>query len=143
MYPIVPQNARQASADTVLPSGGGPDQQSPVFIPKGMLVGWNLYSMQRRTDLYGEDAEEFKPERWLDEDGKKGIRPGWTFLPFNGGPRICIGQQFALFETSYILVRLLQEFSAIETRESGPWRENLTVTCTVFPGCNVAFTPRV
>ena len=127
MYPIVPQNARQASADTTLPSGGGPDQQLPVFIPKGMLVGWNLYSMHRRTDIYGEDAEEFKPERWLDEDGKKGIRPGWAFLPFNGGPRICIGQQFALYETSYILIRLLQEFSAIESRESGPWRENLTV----------------
>lgn len=49
--------------------------------------------MHRRKDLYGEDAEEFKPERWLDEDGKKGLRVGWEYLPFNGGARICIGRE--------------------------------------------------
>ena len=34
----------------------------------------------------------------------------WSFVPFNGGPRICLGQQFALTEASYVTVRLLQEF---------------------------------
>jgi len=48
--------------------------------------------MHRRKDYFGEDAEDFRPERWLDdpETGKKGLRPGWEFLPFNGGPRICL-----------------------------------------------------
>lgn len=40
----------------------------------------------------------------------------WQYIPFNGGPRICIGQQFALTEMSYSLVRLFQEFEAVESK---------------------------
>ena len=43
--------------------------------------------MHRRKDYYGEDADEFKPERW------EKLRPGWEYLPFNGGPRICLGRE--------------------------------------------------
>ena len=93
LYPVVPENDREAEVDTVLPVGGGEDGKSPVFVKKGQLVHWSLYTMHRRKDLYGEDAELFKPERWLDEGGKKGLRVGWEFLPFNGGPRICIGRR--------------------------------------------------
>lgn len=96
LHPVVPENDRQAEVDTVLPVGGGEDEKSPVFVKKGQLVHWSLYSMHRRKDLYGEDAEDFKPERWLDEGGKKGLRVGWEYLPFNGGPRICIGRRFLL-----------------------------------------------
>ena len=92
LHPVVPGNTRQAYADTVLPRGGGPDGRSPVFVRKGMLVGWSVYAMHRRRDLFGEDAEEFRPERWLGPDG---LRPGWEYLPFNGGPRICLGRELA------------------------------------------------
>lgn len=93
LYPVVPENGRQAEVDTVLPVGGGEDETSPVFVKKGQMVSWSLYTMHRRKDLYGEDAESFVPERWLDEgEGKKGLRVGWEYLPFNGGPRICIGR---------------------------------------------------
>jgi len=94
LYPIVPENDRQAIQDTVLPVGGGEDGKSPILIKKGQMVHWSLWTMHRRKDIYGEDAEEFKPERWLDEDGKKGLRVGWEYLPFNGGPRICIGREY-------------------------------------------------
>lgn len=94
LYPIVPGNAREALADTVIPVGGGEDGLSPFFVPKGTPVSWDIYTMHRRKDLFGDDAEAFRPERWLDEDGRKGLRPGWEFLPFNGGPRICLGREF-------------------------------------------------
>ncbi len=93
LHPVVPENSRQAIVDTVLPVGGGEDEKSPVFVAKGQIVHWSLYTMHRRKDLYGEDAEAFKPERWLDQDdGTKGLRVGWEYLPFNGGPRICVGR---------------------------------------------------
>lgn len=81
-HPIVPINSRQALEDTTLPLGGGPDGRSPFFVKKGSIVAWNIYVMHRRKDLYGEDAEDFKPERWLDdpETGKKGLRPSWEYL---------------------------------------------------------------
>lgn len=145
LHPVVPLNAREAKEDTTLPLGGGPDGRAPIFIKKGGLVSWNLYSMHRRKDFYGEDAEEFRPERWLDdpETGKKGLRPGWEYLPFNGGPRICLGQQFALTEASYATVRLCQTFSGIETRDpEAQWIEFLTLTGVSLNGAKVALTPR-
>lgn len=93
LHPVVPANGRQALVDTVLPRGGGPDGKSPMFVPKDALVAYGVYAMQRRKDLYGADAQEWKPERWLDDKEKKGLRVGWEYLPFNGGPRICIGRE--------------------------------------------------
>lgn len=93
LYPVVPENERQAVQDTVLPLGGGEDGKSPVLLRKGDSAHWMLWTMHRRKDLYGEDAADFRPERWLDEGDRKGLRLGWEFLPFNGGPRICIGRE--------------------------------------------------
>lgn len=182
LYPVVPINAKFANKDTWLPRGGGADGQSPIFVQKGQMVIWVLYSMHRRKDLWGQDAEEFRPERW------EGLLPGFNFLPFNGGPRICpgksiflhsrrslpsispslfsslslplpsslpdcailakthrlifhyLGQQFALTEASYTIVRLCQQFSKIEVvpgQEDRPWTESLNLTCAVAGGVNV------
>ncbi|KAJ5992499.1 Cytochrome P450 E-class [Penicillium sp. IBT 35674x] len=54
------------------------------------------------------NAGDFKLERW------EACRSGWKYLPFDGGPRICIGQQFALTEAGYVLVRMLQRFDGLE-----------------------------
>lgn len=71
-------SARMANTDTVLPTGGGEDGESPLLVQKGQLVGWSKYAMQRRKDIYGEDADEFRPERW------ETLQPGWSYLPFSG-----------------------------------------------------------
>ena len=86
LYPSVPFNQRHALKDTCIPVGGGPDGTKPVYVKKGVNVDYSVYMIHRRKDLWGEDADEFRPERW---DGR---RTGWEYLPFNGGPRICIGQ---------------------------------------------------
>ena len=95
LYPSVPVNDRRANKTTFLPRGGGPDRMSPVLIPKGANVGYSVYSMHRRPDLYGMDAELFRPERW-DEDmpmRSDKTNAAWGYLPFNGGPRICLGSK--------------------------------------------------
>lgn len=123
LYPVVPVNGRYANKDTTLPRGGGKDGKSKLFVPKGSSVDYSVFVMQRRRDIWGEDADDFKPERWVNR------KVGWEYLPFNGGPRICIGQQFALTEASFVTVRLLQRYDKIENMETDHIvRHNLTLT---------------
>lgn len=75
---------------TTLPVGGGPTGKSPIFVRRGEGVGYCVYAMHRRRDIYGDDADEFRPERWENGLEKK---VGWAYLPFNGGPRICLGSK--------------------------------------------------
>lgn len=84
-----------------------------------------MYSMHRWKATYGPDAEEFRPERW---EAEKGLRPGWDFLPFGGGARVCLGQQYALTEAYYVTVRLMQRYRRMESRDERPFRERITVT---------------
>ncbi|KAF2280043.1 cytochrome P450 [Westerdykella ornata] len=137
IHPVVPGNSRYAIRDTVLPCGGGKDGQSPLFVPRGTVVAYSPYAMHRRTDIYGPDANEYRPERW------EKLRPGWEYLPFNGGPRICLGQQYALTEASFVTVRLVQEFERLESRDpnGGVWQESLTLTCCSKNGTKVGLFP--
>ena len=131
LMPVVPANSRTAVRDTILPLGGGPDGKSPVLVTKGTTVSYSIWSMHRREDFYGPDALDFKPERW------EFLRPGWEYLPFNGGPRACVGQQYALIEASYATVRLMQTFARIESRDQREWREWLAITLASGVGCKV------
>ena len=67
LYPIVQGTSRVATKDLVLPLGGGDHGQSPVFVSAGTLVVFHFVALHKREDLWGEDADEFKPERWQDE----------------------------------------------------------------------------
>ena len=59
-------------------------------------------------------AEEFDPDRFIDARLHKYLTPNpFIFLPFNAGPRICLGQQFAYNEMSFLIIRLLQNFDTI------------------------------
>jgi cytochrome P450 len=120
-----------------LPLGGGKDGQSPVFVRKGTMVGYNIYAMHRRTDIYGPDAAVFRPERWKEA----GLRPRWGYLPFNGGPRVCLGQRYALTEAGYVLVRMGQLFEKLESRDAGPWEESLALTLCSRNGTKVSLGP--
>lgn len=134
LHSVVPFNSRCTVRDTTLPTGGGPDGTLPVFVPKGTEVNFSTHVLHRRKDLWGEDADEFVPERWE----KK--RPGttWQYIPFNGGPRICIGQQFALTEAGYVLVRMMQRYDLIEGLDVDLERDwhNFTIVCS--PGSPAA-----
>ncbi|KAG1763959.1 cytochrome P450 [Suillus occidentalis] len=112
LFPAVPFDVRENLHDTTWVS---PEQgKKPLFIPQGTTLSYSVFLMHRRTDLWGPDALEFDPDRWLDERVKKYLIPNpFIFLPFNAGPRICLGQQFAYNEMSFMIIRLLQNFSAI------------------------------
>ena len=88
---VIPLNERVAVRDTTLPRGGGPSGDKPIFIPKGRQVLIATYAMQHRADLWGDDVEDFIPERW---EGKKA---GYEFIPFGVGPRSCLGREWPCF----------------------------------------------
>ncbi|KAI9066435.1 cytochrome P450 monooxygenase pc-2 [Trametes sanguinea] len=108
LYPAV-----VANRDTTLPNPnpGGPR----VFVPAKTAIAYSVFLMHRRKDYWGPDALLFDPDRWLDERLNKYFTANpFIFVPFNAGPRICLGQQFAYNEMSFFLIRLLQNFSKIE-----------------------------
>jgi hypothetical protein len=108
-------SVRLALKDTTLPRGGGPAGLDPVKVLKDTPIGYSTLVMQRREDLYPPTSAtfapvaEFSPERWFHWQPKP-----WQYIPFNGGPRICIGQQFALTEMAYVLTRLFQRYDRID-----------------------------
>ena len=101
LHPVVPVNMRQALRDTTLPRGGGADGSKPVQIRKGQCVDYSVHVMHRLEGLWGADAAEFRPERWV------GRKPGWEYLPFNGGPRICLGREYIPFSAPQSLTMSL------------------------------------
>ncbi|KAG8874188.1 hypothetical protein FRB98_008587, partial [Tulasnella sp. 332] len=104
LFPPVPLNSRQNKGETIVPTRNG-----DLYIPRGgWLINWSCISIHKRKDLWGDDADDFVPDRWLGERAKDIASDPFQFIPFNAGPRICLGQQFAYNEASFVLVRLLQ-----------------------------------
>jgi cytochrome P450 len=72
-----------------------------LFIGEGTTITVSLKAINRSEAFWGADAKEFKPERWLNEDGladAKEIQGHRHLLTFSDGPRICLGKGFALAE---------------------------------------------
>ncbi|KAH7332564.1 cytochrome P450 monooxygenase pc-3 [Rhizoctonia solani] len=109
LFPSVPINERATLANCSIPTSSG-----RLYIPAGTQTIYSPLLMQRRKDLWGPDAWEFDPERWLDSRNEAFVKDPMRFVPFNAGPRICLGQQFAYNEASFVLVRILQKFPRLE-----------------------------
>ncbi|KAG8693086.1 hypothetical protein FRC08_009330 [Ceratobasidium sp. 394] len=114
LFPPVPFNIRR-STDTpsVLPSLLSHVPGGLYMYPRCSITFSPLH-IHRRKDLWGDDAEEFKPERWLTEGSPKvHVTNPYAFLPFNGGPRMCLGQNLAYLLVSQTIVGLVREFTWI------------------------------
>ncbi|MFT5998284.1 MAG: cytochrome P450 [Neolewinella sp.] len=85
----------------------GPDKAGGFDIQQGTSIGIFFYGLHRNPE-YWEDPDAFRPERMTPE-AKKARQP-FCFLPFGGGPRLCIGNHFAMLEMQLILARLLQDY---------------------------------
>ncbi|KKF92677.1 Cytochrome P450 52A1 [Ceratocystis platani] len=119
LYPAVPFNLRTALVDTTLPRGGGPDGSKPLAVLKGHIITYSPLIMQRSPGLMPPPSASpggapppgvWAPERWETWQPKS-----HNYIPFNSGPRVCVGQRFAMVEMSYVLVRLFQRFSRVES----------------------------
>ena len=103
--------ARTAVKDTILPCGGGPDGAAPILVRKGDIVALNTFAANHWEDQWGDDVEQFRPQRWI------GSKHTWDWTPFYGGPRICPAQQQVLTQAVYLLVRMVTAYERIENRD--------------------------
>jgi len=73
------------------------------FLPEGTAINAVMASVQENNENY-EDAKQFKPERWLNNNSNNG-----AFLAFGGGSRVCVGNNFSILEQKVFLTLLLQK----------------------------------
>uniref|UniRef100_A0A0M3HV14 Cytochrome P450 n=2 Tax=Ascaris TaxID=6251 RepID=A0A0M3HV14_ASCLU len=87
-----------------------------VEVEKGISVLADVFSVHYDKRIWGEDADEFRPERW------EGIqRHPLSWLPFGAGPRMCIGKRLAEMEEKLALVHILRKYDIIAAPDTEVW----------------------
>ncbi|OAV86123.1 hypothetical protein PTTG_01734 [Puccinia triticina 1-1 BBBD Race 1] len=113
LHPSVPKNGKIALGDDQIP--GGPTIQA------GDAVRWSDWQMGRDAAIWP-DCGEFKPDRWIDQAGRIKQSGQFKFHAFNGGPRLCLGMNLAMFEAVKVIVEVFQNF---ELEFSDGWLDNV------------------
>jgi cytochrome P450 len=127
LYPPAWSMAREATTEVTA---------GDLRIPAGVNVIMCQYVVQRDRRWFRQ-PHEFRPERWLGNECAD--LPRFAYFPFGGGPRVCIGQHFALLELVLVVARMTQSFSF--EREPGA-DFKLSPVITLRPGAPVHFTVR-
>ena len=128
LHPSVPKNLKVAVKDDVIrpyAQGSSEAEAAPNAVPtasklpdlvikKGETVSWQDWVMGRMPELWGEDCEQFKPERFIEQraDGSSSIKTysQYLFHAFNAGPRLCLGQTLATYEGCAVVAEILGNF---------------------------------
>ncbi|CAN6355939.1 unnamed protein product [Urochloa humidicola] len=107
LYPPVAWDSKHAAAGDVLPDG--------TRVERGDRVTYFPYGMGRMEAIWGADAAEFRPRRWLSrEDG--GVS-AFEFPVFQGGPRTCLGKEMAFLQMKFVAAAVLRRFELREVDE--------------------------
>jgi len=120
---------RRATADVVVRG---------TLLPKGTLLRITPWAIQRDPRLF-DDAQAFRPERFL-PGAPAPARGAW--LPFGTGPRVCIGQHFAMLEATLVAAMLLQRFGWRLAAGTGPAQPEMNVTLRDRAGLRVRLARR-
>ncbi|RPD66247.1 cytochrome P450 [Lentinus tigrinus ALCF2SS1-7] len=120
LYPPASIIAKSCRQDTILPlrnpiAGVDGQEIQQISVPKGTYIMVGVQAMNRSKELWGEDADQFKPERWLSDLPDSVIQariPGVysNMMTFLGGGRACIGFKFAQLDMKVFLSILLENF---------------------------------
>ncbi|KAF7364627.1 Cytochrome P450 [Mycena venus] len=136
MYSSLPLAERVAVEDCILPLSQSITTRagakiSELPIKKGQWVYVAIASYHRLASIWGPDAHEFRPSRWLDEKPCKGqaLGPYASLLTFFGGPAVCLGWRLAILEIQVLVVELLEKYVlSLPPADSNRLRARLTVT---------------
>lgn len=103
LFAVSPSMARVATKDF---------QLGDLFIPKGLAIEVAALAMHRDPEYWGEDAAEFKPERFANGVAQACTHPN-AFLTFGAGPRRCIGDKLAMLEVKTVVTMILRRFQLL------------------------------
>ncbi|XP_037418474.1 noroxomaritidine synthase-like [Triticum dicoccoides] len=103
LYPPVPMEHKGVVAAEALPSGHEVRPGDKVLVNL-------LYAMGRMKAVWGKDCREFRPERWIGEDGKPRYVPSYRFASFNAGPRTCLGKDMAFVQLKTVAAPVVRNF---------------------------------
>lgn len=122
-YPPIPFEIKQCVRATTLPDG--------TFLPASSIVLWSPWAMNRSKAIWGPDADEYRPERWLSADGKSLVaRSAAEYPVFNGGARMCLGKKMADVIAVQVLPAMVRDFDfrpAYDERQERVSRSSLTL----------------
>ncbi|CAK9320306.1 unnamed protein product [Citrullus colocynthis] len=105
LYPPLPFQHKVAVQHDILPSGHHINPKTKIL--------FSLYALGRMSDVWGKDCMEFKPERWISENGRIKHVPSYKFLAFNAGPRTCLGKQVALIAVKIVAAAIIYNYNII------------------------------
>ncbi|KAM3526846.1 hypothetical protein NHJ13051_003226 [Beauveria bassiana] len=92
------------------------------YFPEGTTVGVNGWCAHYNESVFGEDAHEFRPERWLVKDEDKLKQMNAYYLPFGLGSRACIGRHISILEMSKIVPLLVKKYDFEAVNGDAPWK---------------------
>lgn len=123
LFPAIPLNLRDSIHERVWTDSNG----QRFYVPPGTSITYSIFHLHRSPNLWGPDANVFRPERFMEQvrgkdlkESKDGERKLFAFLPFNAGPRSCLGQQLAYAELGVFLTRFVQRLSSTSVRSTPP-----------------------
>ncbi|CAH8256947.1 unnamed protein product [Arabidopsis lyrata] len=102
LYPPVPFNHKSPAKPDVLPSGHKVDENWKIVI--------SMYALGRMKSVWGDDAEDFRPERWISYSGRLKHEPSYKFLAFNAGPRACLGKKLTFLQMKTVAAEIIRNY---------------------------------
>jgi cytochrome P450 len=106
----------------VVPDGG--TEIAGKYFPAGTVIGLNPWVAHYNEDIFGPDAKEFRPERWLEAEKEGGERLkalNGYYLPFGLGSRTCLGRHISELEMSKLIPRLVRDYDFELERPHQAW----------------------
>ncbi|KAK1392318.1 Alkane hydroxylase mah1 [Heracleum sosnowskyi] len=111
LYPPVPFDHKSPAKPDILPSGHRVEKDSQILFP--------FYAMGRMESIWGKDCLEFKPERWITEQGGIKHEPSYKFVAFGAGPRLCVGKDMAFTQMKILATAIIHAY-CIQVVENHP-----------------------